>query len=369
MAQGCVNKMRVLYLESFYGGSHRNVADNIVTHSNHEVELHTLPARFWKWRTRGAALELARQVKNPGSYDLLLCTGIMSIADLRAIWRERTPPVLLYAHETQLSYPAPDGNRPDAHFGMTDIVNMIAADHVAFNSETHRNRFLSELPAFLRGFPDFRPMWVVDHITARSSVCHPGIAIGPVTQEKPTEETSEAPIIIWNHRWEFDKNPEGFFRALDAVRESAIPFRVAVLGENFKMKPEVFTEARPKLAGQIVAWGYEPSREKYLTMLSRGSVVVSTAIQENFGISVLEAVACGCYPLLPNRLSYPEIVPEGFHELCLYEGQEDLVSRLCRVLTTRELPERTDLQAHARSFAWERRIADFDRLMEAVAER
>jgi glycosyltransferase involved in cell wall biosynthesis len=47
----------------------------------------------------------------------------------------------------------------------------------------------------------------------------------------------------------------------------------------------------------------------------------SAAIQENFGISVIEAMLMGCVPLLPDRLSYPEILPEEFHEHFLYKNR------------------------------------------------
>ncbi|MCK5007550.1 MAG: DUF3524 domain-containing protein, partial [Spirochaetales bacterium] len=47
---------RFLFLEPFYGGSHREFAEGWQQSSRHTLELHTLPARFWKWRMRGAAL-------------------------------------------------------------------------------------------------------------------------------------------------------------------------------------------------------------------------------------------------------------------------------------------------------------------------
>ena len=40
----------VLFLEPFYGGSHREFADGLVQHSRHQIVLHTLPARFRRSR-------------------------------------------------------------------------------------------------------------------------------------------------------------------------------------------------------------------------------------------------------------------------------------------------------------------------------
>ena len=61
-------------------------------------------------------------------------------------------------------------------------------------------------------------------------------------------------------------------------------------------------------------------------------MTVSTAEHETFGIAAVEAMAAGCVPLLPNRLSYPEIVPPQWHEAVLYEEGE-LRDRLRAVLT------------------------------------
>ena len=47
---------------------------------------------------------------------------------------------------------------------------------------------------------------------------------------------------------------------------------------------------------------------------------------------MVEAIAAGAVPLLPDRLSYPELLPEAFHAAVLYRDGE-LIERLRIVLT------------------------------------
>jgi len=54
---------------------------------------------------------------------------------------------------------------------------------------------------------------------------------------------------------------------------------------------------------------------------------VSTAQHEFFGLAVVEAIAAGAFPVLPNRLVYPERIPEEYRDTCLYD-EGGLVERL-----------------------------------------
>ena len=76
------------------------------------------------------------------------------------------------------------------------------------------------------------------------------------------------------------------------------------------------------------------SKEEYYDLLSRAKVVVSFALQENFGFSVAEAVYLGCVPVVPNRLVYPEFYAEQY----LYDTFDNACDKVNMALKGNLLP-------------------------------
>ncbi|MFW5747273.1 MAG: tRNA-queuosine alpha-mannosyltransferase domain-containing protein [bacterium] len=371
-------KLRVLFLEPFYGGSHRTFADGLVSFSHHRIDLLTLPARFWKWRMRGAALHFVRTVPAPELYDLIIVSDLMSLSDLKSLWGSRCPPSIVYFHESQLSYPLPPGERMDYHFGFTDITSCLTADKIVFNSRFHFSRFFEELPKFIRKMPEFKPTWVPDEIEPKSAILYPGCDFGLSGGTEPSGpgkigpsrlagRLGGGPLIVWNHRWEFDKNPGLFFDVLYRAAEAGLDFRLALLGENFQTVPKPFLEAKDRLGDRILHYGYVEDRKAYMQILEEGDIVISTSIQENFGYSVVEAIRAGCYPLLPERLSYPEILPEEYHVRCLYTGEKELEEKLFALLGDGKVPNLRELSISMDRFDWKTMAPLYDELLEGTA--
>ncbi len=179
-------KLSILFLESFYGGSHRSFAYGPASHSEHRIEVRGLQAWNWKWRMHGSAVTFAEELVAPPEgrgdagvlragtlpYDLMVVTSLLDVSDL-----------------------------------------------ALFNSISHRRRFFREAEAFLRRLP------------------------------KP------------------------------------VPRRLAVAGQRYGRTPPIFEEARRRLAHRIVYFGFREDHREYRKLLATAGIVVSTAVQENFGIS------------------------------------------------------------------------------------
>jgi glycosyltransferase involved in cell wall biosynthesis len=363
--------VKILFLEPFFGGSHQDFATGFSMHSRHEVTLLTLPPEDWRWRMRSGSLDFLQNIEQLETFDRVFATDMMDVAQFKALAGPDCPPVVLYFHENQMSYPLSSRakqRKPDIDAGWININSALSANQIWFNSHFHLTAFLKGVQRLIKQMPAPRPKKIVDKIHKKARVVYPGCRF-PSTPDSLPPGTEEPPLIIWNHRWEYDKQPELFFKVLVQLKQRGILFSLALLGERYERYPDVFDQARKSLSKEIVAFGYEPSRKSYEIWLAKGRVVVSTAIQENFGISVVEAVRFGCFPLLPHRLSYPELMPETCHDDIFFHTENQLLEKLTYHLQPARacVAERSALSQHMQKFSWESQAPFFDHLLETMA--
>ena len=368
--------MRVLALEPYYGGSHRAFLDAWISGSRHRWTLLTLPPYKWKWRMRHGAITLAGEIGERltagESWDLLWCSDMLDLAQLRGLVAGpvHSLPAVAYFHENQLTYPVRTEAERDLHFALTNLTSALAASETWFNSAFHREEFLSALTRLLKRMPDYQPLDAVPEVRQRSRIFPQGVDPMPPRGPRPPGSLR----VLWAARWEFDKAPETFFEAVEIARGAGHELRLSVLGERFRQVPEVFEQARQRFAGSIDHWGYLASRADYISALSRADVVVSTARHEFFGVGVVEAIAAGCFPLLPRRLAYPEVLAElDGSEQCFYDGSpEQLAARLGELARRRDELWRGDPERGRRAvkgFLWPDLRPRLDDALEQVARR
>lgn len=341
--------LSVLVLEPYYGGSHKSFLSGL-QNLPFNFEFFTLPARNWKWRMRLAAPYFAHNLhENRKTFDRILCSSYVDTAAFRGLapeWVKKVP-LLTYFHENQFSYPVQVNDERDIHFGITNITTALASDSLAFNSLHNLTSFLEGTENLMKHSADLRLRNPVEIIQAKSRILPPGIDFS-VIDSLTEHRRNSSPVIVWNHRWEHDKNPDLFFRTLFTLDKEEIDFNLVVLGQSFENSPSVFDEARKRLSHKILHFGYAETAQEYAGWLKKSDIAVSTALHEFFGIAVIEAVRAGCTPLLPDRLSYPELFPDTY----LY-GDSIFYERLKEVLRERKRISNSQIRILTDPYSWE----------------
>lgn len=362
--------MNIWIVEPYYTGSHRAWADGYQAQSHHSVRLLTLPGRFWKWRMQGGAVTLALKARALEERpDLILASDMLNLPIFLTFAGESLSgtPVALYFHENQLTYPLQPGQKRDLHYGFINFVSALRAEALLFNSSYHLDAFFDELPRLLKHFPDYNELWAVNALRSKAQVLPLGLDLARYNAHRPRRAKPDRPLIVWNHRWEYDKNPGTFFRIVYQLAGEGRDFGLVLLGESFRTKPSEFLEARDRLSDKIAHFGYAEDAGTYARLLWQSDIVVSTALHDFFGAAIVEACYCGCFPLLPNRLSYPELLPGDCHDACLYESVKDLETRLRRSLLDVEETRRFTIQEQMDQFDWRQMAPRYDRLLENIA--
>ena len=364
--------MKILILEPYFTGSHKQWAEGYQKHSKHKVKILSMKGQFWKWRMHGGAVTLAKQFKNINyKPDLILSTDMLDLSTFLALTKTKAF-CAIYFHENQLSYPWSPNDRDfckkrDHHYSFINYISALSADHVLFNSRFHMDIFLKELHSFLNHFPDHNEMESIKIIEKKSEVLSLAIELKKFDTYKNTKHNN--PLILWNHRWEYDKNPELFFRSLKRVKDEGYNFDLVVLGENFSNSPEIFQNAKDIFKENILHWGYAKNFDSYAKWLWKANILPVTSNQDFFGVSVMEAIYCEAYPLLPKRLSFPELIPNKFHGDHFYQNESELNEKLINIIKTHKNRDLKALKKVALKYDWNYLASIYDDKMDSLLKK
>jgi len=329
--------MQLIILEPFSTGSHEKFVKILSFIFPQSSSYYELEGKKWHWRLQCSAAIYATSIphQSDGNF-VLLASSMVNLADLVALRPDlqRCKRKVLYFHENQYAYPSSSSSSSSSqrqsqsqtktfnNDGYAQVMSALVADVVLFNSLYNLNSFLAGLKQQMAMIPkDCRPPTkILDQIQAKSRVL-----FFPI--DRPLPYNPPQPLdslhVVWNHRWEHDKNPELLFSALAKIRTRNIC--VSVIGEktNSNSFPSVFSTNMSHI--NLLHFGYVEDVDEYRSVLKSADVVLSTANQEFFGISMLEGVSYGAVPLAPNRLSYQELYPR---KECLYNTESQLCKRL-----------------------------------------
>ena len=354
--------MNVLIIEPFYTGSHQRWCDEFQAHSQHKIELSKLSGVHWKWRMHGGAVEISTKLNQTKvKYDLILVSDFLDLATFKALYWDAEVAMAIYFHENQITYPWSETDQDvrlkrDNHYGWINYTSALVANRCFFNSRYHMQSFIDSLPQFLNQFPDGVDLNSIQSIAEKSQVLHLGMAMHNLERK-----VNDVPVILWNHRWEYDKNPEEFFKSLDEVAD--LPWKLIVVGKSYTTSPPVFKAYEKKFKNRILHWGFVESIETYQKLLAQSDLLLVTSNQDFFGGSVVEAIHAGVFPILPNRLAYSEHLPSSF----LYTTEQQMLKQLRDGLNNWK--ELTSFQSYVEKYEWNNCISNYDSALELLVNQ
>lgn len=301
--------MQIFLIESYYDGSHKNWADGLIANSTHNFTLFDLPGRFWKWRMQGSAITIAERINQHRiKPDIILCSSLIDLACLKALVRHKNAVYIMYMHENQLTYPMSKyskDNYQELSLGYLNYKSCLSSDYVIFNSYYHLEEFLKASKKLLGIMPDFNNLYSVELIRIKSSVIPIGMNIDIIHEYLSENEKyhNDSPTLIWNHRWEQDKNPELYLKLISDLDASGLDFQLNFTNvKNGEVIKKIINDFGNRISHIVDCKSYP----EYLHILHNSDIIPVTSNHDFFGLSVLEAIYMKCLPILPDSLCYQE---------------------------------------------------------------
>ena len=145
--------MKILYVEPYYAGSHKQWIDSYIKCSEHKIDILSLKGIHWKWRMHGAAITLADQFHElKKSYELIIVSDMLNLPLFKSLISKKLKKtkIVIYFHENQFSYPRSKNDKDvelkrDMHYNFINYSSALVSDYNFFNSQFHLNDFPYQL--------------------------------------------------------------------------------------------------------------------------------------------------------------------------------------------------------------------------------
>ena len=143
--------------------------------------------------------------------------------------------------------------------------------------------------------------------------------------------------VIFTSRWDKEKRPDVFLRIVDECvqKRNDIHFLITTSTRSLKSNNirllnmlDAYLEQFPD--NLTVRVGL--SKDDYYYNLLESKIQINTADQDFVSWTLLEATTCGCRPLYPNYLSFPEALQYNYELMYNKNDIQDAVSKIIRYI-------------------------------------
>jgi len=325
-------------LSGYHAASHRYWSDQLTSGlPEYDWAVISLPDRHFYWRIRSNALTFTLQHADTlqQHYDLIVATSMVDLCNLRGLSPQlASVPAVLYFHENQFAYPERNAHGNLVNAQLTSLYSAISAQHLLFNSQFNHDSFYAGVESFAAKMPDGLPQGFPGQLLKSAAVIPVPVddsRLNPLTTRRLIK-TGQSVEIVWNHRWEYDKQPQVFFSAIAKLIDHGVDVKLHVMGQSFREVPACFTDFKNRYNDSVQTWGFQ-SQDMYWQILQQAHLVVSAALHDFQGLGMLEGIMAGCTPVAPDRMAYPEYIPASLlYQVPCTDEADSLFSKLRSVI-------------------------------------
>jgi glycosyltransferase involved in cell wall biosynthesis len=181
----------------------------------------------------------------------------------------------------------------------------------------------------------------------------------PALEMEIAESTRDAPYIFNAGGFDARKNLTLLVEAFALARPSlGAEWRLVITGAPHTSNPVVYPPIEPVidrfgLKKHVILTGRVSESEK-IRLYQGAAIYVTASSYEGFGLTVLEAMACGIPVIASNRTSLPEVA--GDAALLVEPDPHDLAAAIVQVAGDAELARRLETSGLGRAaqFSWRR---------------
>jgi glycosyltransferase involved in cell wall biosynthesis len=320
---------------------------------------------------QGSAYHITEHlIKNTDKPDVILISDMVDLALLKSLNPQLSDvPFVLYMHENQLTYPFSQLDKQkhlDLSYGYLNYKSCLAADKVLFNSNYHMDSFINACAQLLHKMPDFNNLKSITNIRSKSSIMPIGLDLKYIDTISPGKKKNESPVILWNHRWAHDKNPDIFLALLKTLKKKKLTFSLILTLPNVDQNSPIYQQLIQDFAAHILFAGYAESYEDYITLLKKSDFLPVCSSHDFFGLSVLEAIYCGNTPILPKNMVYSEHFNELVYSDLYYDNYIQLEEKLVHSIKHFNSPKAHDLAVEIYRYQMSGVIVQYEKFFESL---
>jgi glycosyltransferase involved in cell wall biosynthesis len=198
-------------------------------------------------------------------------------------------------------------------------------------------------------------------------VIYPGVDTGRFKPD-PLTGREEEPTFLYVGRLKRYKQVDDAIRAVQFLHPPGVHVRLWIAGAGDDRRRLEGVARGLRIADRVAFFGHV-SEERKLDLYRRAWAVVLPSLKEGWGITNLEAAACGTPALAANNSAIVESVRHGETGYLFPTGDAQALAALCGTLAARpDLRDRLGrgARAFAETFSWERTAQQTESHLDAA---